>query len=97
MSPKVGPIAVSNDGAAFLEPKFPWDQQRSTSEELARKVDEEVTRLVSEAYDRAKVILSTHEAALRAVAEELKRAEVLDGAGLRALVDRVELSSDTRS
>jgi cell division protease FtsH len=97
MSPKVGPIAVSHDGSQFLEQKFPWDQQRGSSEELARKVDEEVTRLVSEAYDRAKTMLSTHEAALRAVADELKRTEVLDGAALRTLVERVELASDTRS
>ena len=97
MSPKVGPIAVTSDGAAFLDQKFPWDQQRASSEELARKSDEEVTRLVSEAYDRAKALLSTHEAALRAVAEELKRTEVLDGAALNALVEKVELASDTRS
>ncbi len=97
MSPKVGPIAVTQDGSQFLDQKFPWDQQKTTSEELARKADEEVTRLVSEAYDRAKRILTEHEAALRAVADELKRVEVLDGTALRALVDRVELASDTRS
>ena len=97
MSPKIGPIAIAQDGSQFLEQRFPWDQSRGTSEELARKADEEVTRFVSEAYERAKRILTEHEAALRAVADELKRTEVLDGAGLKALVERVELPSDTRS
>jgi cell division protease FtsH len=97
MSPKVGPIAVTHDASQFLEAKFPWDGQKSTSEELARKADEEVTRIVSDAAERAKVILTTHEASLRAVADELKRAEVIEGAALKALVERVELASDPRS
>ncbi len=99
MSPKIGPIAISQDGAQFLESRFPWDRDRSSSEELARKSDEEVTRFVTEAYERARKILVTHEAALRAVADELKQKEVLDGTELRALVSRVdpdELASDPR-
>jgi cell division protease FtsH len=96
MSPKVGPIAVSEDGSRFLEQRLPWERSHTYSEELARKADEEVARLVSQAYDRAKAILTEHEAALRAVADELKRVEVLDGAALQALVARVELSSDAR-
>jgi len=103
MSPKIGPIAISQDGAAYLESKMPWDRERATSEELARKSDEEVTRFVSEAYDRAKTILGAHEGALRAVADELKRTEVLSGTELRDVVARVDgtplgedLPSDTR-
>jgi cell division protease FtsH len=90
MSPRVGPIAVTQDGQRFLESKLPWDQSSNASEELSRIVDEEVTRLVNEAYDRARHILVEHEGALRAVAEELKRVEVLDGKELSAVVKRVE-------
>ena len=90
MSPKIGPMAVSQAGAQFLEPKLPWDTTRETSEEFARIADEEVARFVTDAYDRARRILSEHETALRAVAEELKRAEVLDGDALRVLVQETE-------
>ncbi len=90
MSPKIGPMAVSQAGAQFLEPKFPWDTTRETSEEFARIADEEVARFVTDAYERARRILSEHEPALRAVADELKRAEVLDGDALRVLVQKIE-------
>jgi cell division protease FtsH len=85
MSPKVGPIAMSKDGQQFLDAKLPWEQERSSSEELQRTADQEVTRLVAEAYDRARVLLEEREAILREVAEELKRAEVLDGDELRRI------------
>ncbi|MEX0875484.1 MAG: ATP-dependent zinc metalloprotease FtsH [Actinomycetota bacterium] len=90
MSPKIGPMAISQAGAQFLEPKFPWDTTRETSEEFARIADEEVARFVTDAYDRARRILSDHEGSLRAVADELKRAEVLDGDALRVLVQKIE-------
>ncbi len=90
MSPKVGPITIAGDGARFLEMKLPWERERSTSEEFARIADEEVARLVSEAYERAKAILSEHEMSLRAVADELKRLEVLEGKALQEIVQRVE-------
>jgi cell division protease FtsH len=97
MSPKIGPMAVSQAGAQFLEPKFPWDTTRETSEEFARIADEEVARFVTDAYDRARRILSEHEAALRAVADELKRTEVLDGDALRVLVQKTEAGTSGQS
>ncbi len=90
MSPKVGPLTLTQDGSRYLEVKMPWDRERATSEQLARVADEEVGRLINEAYDRAKALLTEHEMSLRAVAEELKRSEVLDGSGLKAIVSRVE-------
>jgi cell division protease FtsH len=91
MSEKVGPIAISQDGSRFLETKLPWEHERNASEELARIADEEIGRIVSQAYERAKGILSQHEPALRSVAEELKRTEVLDGKQLREIVQKSEV------
>jgi cell division protease FtsH len=82
-------MAVTQDGQRYLE-KLPWESQRNVSEELSRIADEECARLVSDAYERAKRVLVEHADALRAVAAELKRAEVLDGDALRHLVARVE-------
>jgi cell division protease FtsH len=76
--------------------KLPWEHERNASEELSRIADEEIARLVSQAYDRAKAILSDHETTLRAVAEELKRTEVLDGKQLREIVQKSEgVSTET--
>jgi cell division protease FtsH len=94
MSPKVGPMAVSQDAQRYLE-KLPWESTRDVSEELARTADEECARLVSEAYARAKRLLLRHGEALRGVAEELKRIEVLDGDALRQLVARIEQPAQT--
>ncbi len=94
MSPKVGPLTLTQDGQRFLETKLPWDRERTTSEELARVADAEVGRFVSEAYELAKAILTEHEKALRAVADELKRLEVLEGKGLLEIVERAEKSSE---
>lgn len=90
MSPRVGPVAVSQDGARFLEMKLPWDRERNASDELSRIADQEISRLVNEAYERAKKILGEHDAALRGVAQALKDREVLDGKQLRELVDEIE-------
>jgi cell division protease FtsH len=90
MSSEVGPIAISQNGQQFLEGKMPWDHERNASEELQRTADAEITRIVTESYDRAIRILTEHESALRTVAEELKRKEVLDGDELRRLVEDVK-------
>ena len=90
MSPKVGPVSISQDGAQFLETKFPWERERHSSEEQARLADEEIVRFVREAYDRSVTILREHEKALLGVADALEARETLDGAELRALVDEIE-------
>jgi cell division protease FtsH len=90
MSPKVGPVSLSQDGSQFLETKYPWERERSASDETARIADEEVERIVREAYDRSVMILRDHEKALLGVADALQARETLDGSELRSLVDEIE-------
>jgi cell division protease FtsH len=90
MSPKVGPVTLSQDGAQFLDVKFPWERERNASEEQSRIADEEVGRIVREAYDRSVGILREHEKALLGVADALQLRETLDGSELRSLVDEIE-------
>ena len=96
MSPEVGPLTLTQDGQRFLEMKLPWERERVASEELSRIADTEVRRFVSEAYARAKEILSEHERSLRAVADELKRVEVLEGKQLHEIVERTEKAAGVR-
>ena len=52
--------------------------QRDCSEQTAREIDEEVKRLLSEAYENAKTILNSHHEKLDQVTTELLKSESLD-------------------
>ena len=56
------------------------------SEDTARAIDAEVTKLVSEAYDRAKKILSKNREKLETVARTLIEKETMDGAEIKELI-----------
>ncbi|HXF64041.1 MAG TPA: cell division protein FtsH, partial [Caldilineaceae bacterium] len=53
-------------------------ERRPYSEEVARKIDQEVRRIVDRAYDRARKILLDHKDKLVLLAETLLEKEVLD-------------------
>jgi len=62
-------------------------QHRDYSEETAIRIDEEVKRIVSTSYDRARAIIDQHSNALMRVAEALLEREVLDGTDVKTLID----------
>ena len=62
--------------------------QRDCSEETARTIDEEVKKLLSLAYDRAKETLSSHREHLEIVTQELLKAESLDGPTFYRLIGK---------
>ena len=62
-------------------------QHRDYSEETAIRIDEEVKRIISNAYDRARAIIDQHSNALMRVAEALLEREVLDGSDVKTLID----------
>lgn len=53
-------------------------EERNYSEKTAQEIDQEVSRLVSEAYDRAKTILTEKRTILDAIANALLEKEVLE-------------------
>ena len=57
------------------------------SEETARRIDEEVTRLLNEAHDRAYEILSTHREQMDLMASVLRERETVEGEACQALLD----------
>ena len=60
---------------------------KAYSEETANEIDEEVKRIVEEAYDAAMTILEEHREQLTAVAQGLLAIETLDGDQFVALFD----------
>ena len=77
MSEKIGLLQLEQgDSNPFMGMDF--GEQRSYSEEVARKVDSEVRRIIESAYEKAEAILLQKIDKLRQVADALLEHEVLD-------------------
>ena len=77
MSDVIGPIQLQHaDANPFMGMEM--GEQRSYSEDVARKIDREVRRIVEEAHSRAREILLRRKAQLVLIAETLLAQEVLD-------------------
>jgi cell division protease FtsH len=78
MSEKLGPIAFGGDSHEIFLGKD-YGQVRNYSETVAAQIDEEIERLISEAYARTNSILSEHIDKLHAVAGALLERDKVDG------------------
>jgi cell division protease FtsH len=87
MSERVGLANCAQRQPTFLDGQG-IQMQRDCSEETARAIDEEVKNLLSQAYDRAKEILSAHRDQLERVAQELLKAESIDGPTFYRLIGK---------
>ncbi len=87
MSEKLGPLTFGKkEEEVFLGRDF--GSQRNFSDQIALEIDKEVKRLVVDAYERTKVILTEHLHSLRALAEALLEKEVLDGIEVDQIVEQ---------
>ncbi|MHB8509603.1 MAG: ATP-dependent zinc metalloprotease FtsH [Candidatus Dormibacteria bacterium] len=78
MSEKLGPLAFGQrEEMVFLGRDI--GEQRNYSEEIAGEIDEEVHRIVSTAYNRARDILSSRKDDMIRLSEYLKEVETIDG------------------
>lgn len=88
MSEAIGPRQLSQgDSNPFMGMDF-GGEQRSYSEDVARKIDHEVRRIVDNAYARAREILLSNKDKLNLLAETLLEKEVLDRAEFLRLIDK---------
>jgi cell division protease FtsH len=77
MSDNLGPLTFGNkEEQVFLGRDF--SQQSDYSEETAMGIDQEIKRIVTCNYDRAREVLEAHRSELNQIAEELLVREVLD-------------------
>ena len=91
MSEVIGPLAVGDkEQEIFLGREFA--QRREISERTAQMVDDEVKRLVDEAYARATQILSENRDLLDRIAVALLDRETIDREDLDRLVKNLPLS-----
>jgi cell division protease FtsH len=77
MSEAIGPLQLQQgDSNPFMGMEL--GEQRTYSEEVARKIDQEVRRIVEDAYNRARTILLGKRDQLKLVAERLLEKEVIE-------------------
>lgn len=85
MSDKLGPIAFGDQSnEVFLGKDF--NHVRNYSESVASQIDEEIERIVKEAYSKTNEILSEHIDKLHAVAQALLKEEKMDGKEFEAIM-----------
>ncbi|WP_434389599.1 ATP-dependent zinc metalloprotease FtsH [Melittangium boletus] len=82
----LGPVALGADqGPGFLR-SAGLPETRTYSEQTARMVDEEIRKMVTEALDRARAVLTQHRDKVEALAARLLAVEVVDEDDLRVLL-----------
>jgi cell division protease FtsH len=87
MSERLGPIAFGRkDEEIFLGRDF--TQRVEYSERTAIEIDQEVRRLLLDAYERARTLLRRNLEALHKIAEALLEREVLDGVEIDAILQQ---------
>ena len=85
MSDTIGPMAWSGQQQVFLGEDL-MTSGREYSDETAKKIDEEVARILREQEDRARTTLLKHRRGLDLVAESLLEHETIDGATVARLI-----------
>ena len=91
MSEALGPLTFGRkEEQIFLGRDFA--QQKEYSEKTANAIDQEIKRIVTENYDRARLILKEKKSALLQIAEELLTREVLTGAQVTRLASGLRLT-----
>lgn len=84
MSDRLGPVALEGSGGRLIGGGFGED--RGYSPEVAKAIDEEVSRLISEGKERAREILSTHRSALDMISKRLIEVETLEREDYEAIL-----------
>src|SRR5213594_461621 len=87
MSERLGPLTFGKkDEEIFLGREIAT--RRDFSEQVALEIDDEIKRLVTENYERAKRMLTEHIGTLRALAEALLEKEVLDAPEIDKIIQQ---------
>lgn len=75
MSDVIGPVALSSDGG-----KSQWNDpvEKEYSEDIAMKIDSEVSRIINDGLKSAEKVLTENKKALKAIADKLIEVETLE-------------------
>ena len=85
---EIGPVALGGSG----EPVFlgrDYNERSAYSDSTARRIDDEIERLVEVGHEKATEVLTENREVLEAIARELLERESLDGAEVYELIERM--------
>lgn len=74
----------SDSGPIFLGEEIA--KKKDHSEETARRIDEDIRKILDETYAKARLVLLAHGEAMHRIAEELLREETIPGERVRAIL-----------
>jgi cell division protease FtsH len=80
---ELGPLAYRKPGNAFEA-----DRAHAVSEATAHRVDEEIRKVVMDAYERAKILIERNREPIRVLAEALLEQESLEADEIKTLLAR---------
>ena len=95
LSPRLGPIGYGSDQPSYLSGP-PFGQERPYAEGTQEIIDQEVSRLLSEAEERARNLLSENRGALDSVVAALLEKETISGEELADIVNHARAAVDGR-
>jgi len=95
LSPRLGPIGYGSDGSA--SPGGQGPQDRPYAEGTQQVIDQEVSRLLTEAEDRAQRLLADHRVELDAVVAALLEKETISGEELADIVSETQSASNGKT
>jgi cell division protease FtsH len=87
MSERVGPMAWAGQQQVFLGDDL-MSNQREYSDDTAKLLDEEISRILTDQERRAKDLLQRHRRGLELIAEALLEYETIDGPEVAKLIQR---------
>ncbi len=87
MSERVGPMAWSSQQAVFLGEDL-MSSQREYSDDTAKLLDEEISRILTSQESRARDVLTRHQRGLELIAEALLERETIDGPEVAELIQQ---------
>jgi cell division protease FtsH len=93
LSDKLGPIGYPEGGSVFLGGGGPGMSSRPFAEATQAAIDEEVSRLLRQAEDRAVGLLKDHRSELDSLVSLLLEKETVDGSEVYRLAGRPDRSS----
>ncbi len=93
MSDIIGPRALENDGG---KPMFGSGvESKEYSEKISALIDDEVNKIIKNAFDRAREVLTTHRKVLDAIAKKLIEVETLEQAEYNELISSLGITPKT--
>ncbi|MBV9092806.1 MAG: ATP-dependent zinc metalloprotease FtsH [Streptosporangiaceae bacterium] len=95
LSDKLGPVGYPEGGSVFLGGGSPGVSSRPFAEATQAEIDQEVSRLLREAEERAISLLKGHRAELDSLVNLLLEQETVDGAQVYRIAGRPDRSAET--